>query len=77
MENLPSLFQHWAQESPSLIIQLQNNERVPVAALYLNEIDFENIALCQTQHVSEKYYLHVNGVGIFFTYYQKLMKEGV
>ena len=75
MENLPSLFQHWAQESPLLIIQLQNKERVPVAALYLDEIDFEKIVLCQTNNISEKYYLHVNGIGVFFTYYQNLSAD--
>lgn len=77
MNNLPSLFKHWSKEKTSPIIQLQNKDRMVIAALYLNKINFEDIILCPTNGLSEKYYIYVNGVAVFFTYYKKITEDEI
>lgn len=64
------LFNKWQEQDRTTVIQLLNKDRIPVAALYLEYLDLSNIAICQTQ-TSEKYYLYMDGVAIFFSYYRK------
>lgn len=69
--NLTTLFENWAEKEPETIIQLLNKDRIPVAALYLNKLQFESFSIVQTNNLSEKYYIYFNGIAIFFTYYKK------
>lgn len=65
-----TLFNKWQQQDHTAVVQLLNKDHIPVAALYLNQLDLQNIAICQTQ-TSEKYYLYMDGIAIFFSYYRK------
>lgn len=53
------------------ILRLYNKDNVPIAAIYLDKLkcDIEDAVLEQT-NTSEKYYLYLNGIAIFFTYYR-------
>jgi hypothetical protein len=64
------LFNKWQQQDHTTVVQLLNKDHIPVAALYLDQLDLQNIAICQTK-TSEKYYLYMDGVAIFFSYYRK------
>jgi hypothetical protein len=68
---LTTLFQGWAEREPETIIQLLNKDKVPVAALYLNKLKYDNLVITMTKHLSEKYYIYFDGIAIFFTYYRK------
>lgn len=68
---LTTLFQGWAEREPETIVQLLNKDRVPVAALYLNKLKYNNLVIAQTINISEKYYIYFDGIAIFFTYYKK------
>jgi len=75
MINTLELFKHWAAEknAKSNIIQLLNKDNCPVAALYLDKVDLNSseVVICETSKTSEKYYLYINGIAIFFTYYKR------
>jgi hypothetical protein len=68
---LTTLFHALADSEIPPIIQLLNKERKPVGALYLNKVKYKNFIVSDTNN-SEKYYLYVDGVGIYFSFYQKL-----
>lgn len=68
---LTALFHALADSEIPPIIQLLNKERKPVGALYLNKVKYKNFIVSDTNN-SEKYYLYVDGVGIYFSFYQKL-----
>ena len=58
------------QEHPC-IIELLNINSKPVGALYLSELKYKQFHISETNN-SEKYYLVIDGVGIYFSYYQKI-----
>lgn len=68
---LTTLFHAMADSEIPPIIQLLNKERKPVGALYLDKVKYKNFIVSDTNN-SEKYYLYVDGVGIYFSFYQKL-----
>ena len=68
---LTTLFHAMADSESPPIIQLLNKERKPVGALYLDKVKYKNFIVSDTNN-SEKYYLYVDGVGIYFSFYQKL-----
>ena len=68
---LTTLFHALADYEIPPIIQLLNKERKPVGALYLDKVKYKNFIVSDTNN-SEKYYLYVDGVGIYFSFYQKL-----
>jgi hypothetical protein len=68
---LTTLFHALADSEIPPIIQLLNKERKPVGALYLDKVKYKNFIVSDTNN-SEKYYLYVDGVGIYFSFYQKL-----
>jgi hypothetical protein len=71
MNNLVTLFQAYALETKPPIIELQNINHDPVAALYLEKINYTNIAISETNNI-EKYFLYIDGVGIYFSYFKKI-----
>ena len=58
------------QENPP-IIELLNKDRKPVGAIYLDKFKYKNFVISETNH-TEKYYFYVDGLGIYFSYYQKI-----
>ena len=68
---LDILFKKYLEESPKSIIELRNRNREPVAALYLNKIRWDKFTISETNN-TEKYYLYMNGIAIFFTYFKKI-----
>jgi hypothetical protein len=72
MENsLTILFQTYADMEKPPVIELLNKERKLVGAIYFNKLKYKNFAVTETD-TSEKYYLYVDGLGIYFSYYQKI-----
>ena len=58
------------QEKPP-VIELLNKDREPVGAVYLDKFKYKNFVISETTS-SEKYYLYVDGLGIYFSFYQKI-----
>ena len=58
------------QEKPP-IIELLNIDKKPVGAIYLDKFRYKNFTVSETNN-SEKYYLYVDGLGVYFSYYQKI-----
>ncbi len=68
--NVSLLFKSWAEQDSDTIIQLLNRNNEPVGALYLHNLDLDEIAVC-ISNTNEKYYLYINGIAIFFSSYRK------
>lgn len=58
------------QEKPP-VIELLNIDRKPVGAIYFDKFRYHNFVISETNN-SEKYYLYIDGLGIYFSYYQKI-----
>ena len=72
MENsMTTLFQTYADLEKPPVIELLNIRKEPVGAIYLDKFKYKNFVVSETNN-SEKYYLYVDGLGIYFSYYQKL-----
>ena len=72
MENsLTTMFQTYADLEKPPVIELLNIRKEPVGAIYLDKFKYKNFVVSETNN-SEKYYLYVDGLGIYFSYYQKL-----
>jgi hypothetical protein len=72
MENsLTDLFKTYAELDKPPIIELLDINKKPVGAIYLDKFRYKNFIISDTNS-SEKYYLYVDGLGIYFSYYQKL-----
>ena len=72
MENsLTTLFQAWAELEKPPIIELLNIDRKPVGALYLSNLRYRNFIISETNN-TEKYYMYIDGVGVYFSFYQKI-----
>lgn len=75
MENqgLSEVFQIMLDKAEPKIVELQNNKHIPVGALYLDKIKYDQIIVSETDS-DEKYFLLLDGIGIYFTYYKILSK---
>jgi hypothetical protein len=69
--SLTTLFQTYADLEKPPVIELLNIRKEPVGAIYLDKFKYKNFVVSETNN-SEKYYLYVDGLGIYFSYYQKL-----
>jgi hypothetical protein len=69
--SLTSLFHSLAEQENPPIIELLNIDHKPVGAIYLDKIRYKNFIVSETNN-SEKYYLYVDGVGVYFSFYQKI-----
>ena len=69
--SLTTLFHAYAELDKPPVLELLNIEHKPVGALYLDKLRYKNFVITETNN-SEKYYLYVNGVGIYFSFYQKI-----
>ena len=70
-QSLTNLFLTYADQDEPLVIELLNIEKKPVGALYFDKLKYKNLVVSKTNN-SEKYYLYVDGVVVYFSYYQKI-----
>lgn len=77
--SLTQLFRRYAEPTQSTIIQLENKDRLPVGALYLNGNSPEDIVVCLSERTEEKYYIYIpssiGNIALFFTYFRKLENQ--
>ena len=72
MENtLATLFHTYAELDNPPILELLNIDGKPVGALYLAEMKYKKFLVSETNN-SEKYYLYMDGIGIYFSFFQKI-----
>jgi cytochrome b involved in lipid metabolism len=69
--SLATLFQSYAELENPPILELRNINNKPVGALYLNQLKYKNFIVSETNN-TEKYYLVIDGVGIYFSFYTKI-----
>lgn len=69
--SLTTLFQAYADQEKPPVIELLNINRKPVGAIYFDKFKYKNFIVSETNN-SEKYYLYVDGLGIYFSFYQKI-----
>ena len=68
---LVTLFNTYTELEHPPIIELLNIDGKPVGALYLAELKYKRFVISETNN-SEKYYLCIDGVGIYFSFYDKI-----
>lgn len=68
---LTDLFHSLADQETPPVLELLNIDHKPVGALYLAKLRYKNFIVSETNN-SEKYYLYVDGLGIYFSFYQKI-----
>ena len=68
---LSELFHTYADLEQPPILELLSIDHKPVGALYLKQLRYKNFVISETNN-SEKYYLYIDGIGIYFSYYQKI-----
>lgn len=74
MENeFKLLLEKHCLDKSAAVVQLENYAHIPVAALYLDKVDYENIVVSETK-TKEKYYVYINGIAIFFSYFRFIEK---
>ena len=69
--SLVTLFQTYAELEKPPIIELFDINHKPVGALYLSNLKYKNMVISETNN-TEKYYLYIDGVGVYFSFYSKL-----
>ena len=68
---LVNLFKTYAELEFPPILELLDINNKPVGALYLANLRYKQLVISETTN-TEKYYLYVDGVGIYFSFYKKL-----
>lgn len=69
--SLTTLFQTYAEMEKPPVIELSDINHKPVGALFLQDMRYKKFIVSETNN-SEKYFLYVDGVGIYFSFYQKI-----
>jgi hypothetical protein len=69
--SLTTLFQTYAELDNPPILELLNIDNKPVGALYLAEMKYKKFLISETNN-SERYYLFMDGIGIYFSFYKKI-----
>ena len=69
--SLTTLFHTYAELDNPPILELLNIDNKPVGALYLKNLRYKNFVVSETNN-SEKYYLYVDGIGVYFSFFKKL-----
>ena len=67
---LSLIFRAYADLEKPPVLELLNIDKKSVGALYFDKLKYKNFIISETNN-SEKYYLYVDGVGIYFSFYQK------
>lgn len=69
--SLATLFHAYADLEKPPVLELLSIDKKPVGAIYLDKLRYKNFIITETNN-SEKYYLYVDGLGIYFSFYQKI-----
>lgn len=69
--SLVTLFHTYSEMEKPPILTLLNIDGKPVGALYMAELRYKHFIISETNN-TEKYYLFVDGIGIYFSSYQKI-----
>ncbi len=69
--SLVTLFNTYAELDKPPIIELLSIDNKPVGALYLDKLRYRNFSIMDTNN-SEKYYLYIDGVGLYFSFFKKI-----
>ena len=69
--SLTTLFKTYAELDRPPILELLNIDNKPVGALYLSNLKYRNFVISETNN-TEKYYLYIDGIGIYFSFYKKI-----
>jgi len=69
--SLTTLFHTYAELENPPILELLNIDSKPVGAIYFADLRYKKFIISETNN-SEKYYLYVDGVGIYFSSYKKI-----
>lgn len=69
--SLVTLFKTYAELDKPPILELLNIDNKPVGAIYTDKLRYRNFIVSETNN-SEKYYLYIDGIGVYFSFYKKL-----
>lgn len=69
--SLVTVFHALAELDKPPIIELMNIDNKSVGALYLDKLKYRNFVISETNN-SEKYYLYLDGIGIYFSAYRQI-----
>ena len=72
--NLTNLFQLYAEQPEPPIIELQDINHKPVAALYLKSMRYQKLVVSETTN-TERYFIYIDGIGIYFSFFKKINKN--
>lgn len=70
-QSLASLFKSYSELARPPILELLNIDGKTVGALYMDSLKYKNFIISDTNN-SEKYYLYIDGIGIYFSFYKKI-----
>lgn len=68
---LVTLFNAYAESVDPPILELLDINSKPIGALYLGQLKYRDFVISETNN-TEKYYLYIDGVGIYFSFYKKI-----
>ncbi len=68
---LVTLFSSYAESEDPPILELLDINNKPIGALYLGQLKYRDFVISETNN-TEKYYLYIDGVGIYFSFYKKI-----
>lgn len=68
---LSTLLHTYADLENPPVIELLSIDNKPVGALYLKELRYKTFIISETNS-SEKYFLCIDGVGIYFSFFKKI-----
>lgn len=68
---LATLFRTYTEVDNPPILELLSIDNKPVGALYLSQLKYKHFNISETNN-SEKYYLYIEGIGIYFSFYRKI-----
>jgi hypothetical protein len=69
--SLATLFHTYADLDQPPILELLNINNKPVGALYMSQLKYKNFVVSETNN-TEKYFLVIDGVGVYFSFYRKI-----
>ena len=69
--SLATLLQTYTELDKPPILELLNINNKPVGALYMSQLRYKNFVVSETNN-TEKYFLVIDGVGIYFSFYRKI-----
>ena len=69
--SIVALFTAYSESDSPPILELQNINHQPIGAVYLSTFKYRNFTISETNN-SEKYYLYVDGIGIYFSFFKQV-----